>query len=310
MVVNQTLYTLLGMIQLNTLFVWIVIGIIGSSSIAGEPESASLSESGSKELGAQERPVLLLVEQEQHPSVEVSWVVDGVRKSFVGAMPYTAPVGGESVGKNVMCYVTMGGTRIETGAGHPQGAIIRLGVTKIENARAFFAGIDPGTQIEFAVSGVKFNQPVKYHEGTGMMHLKYALGDLKACALPGTARNQYLLSDPEDTLGGRIIPGENATPGALDGSDDEDYKHGDMTIEVDKENPELVTMRVRVPYGLLRHLQDPWKSELPGTFFEPIHMHAEAELIPVDVAALDREPIVPESNPSQQTIEPDQSTQD
>lgn len=280
------------MTHLSTLFVWIMIGICGASLANGEPEN----QDSAHELAAGARPALLLVEQDQHPSVEVSWVADGVRQSFEGAMPYTAPTGGEPIGKNIKCYVTLGGTRIETGAGHPKGAVVRLGVTKIENARVFFAGIDPGTQIEFAISGVEFNQPVKYHLGTGMMHLKYALGDLKACALPGTARNQYLLSDPEDTLGGRVIAGENATPGALDGAVGGEYTHGDLTVEVDEDNPTTVTLRVRVPYGLLRHLQDPWKSELPGTFFEPIHMHAEAEFIPVDVEPLDRDPIVPEVN--------------
>ena len=55
-------------------------------------------------------------------------------------------------------------------------------------------------------------------------------------------------------------------------------------------------MRIVVPFGQLRHLQDPWKSDLPGTFFEPIHMHAEAEFIPVDVKPLDRDPIEPEVN--------------
>lgn len=227
---------------------------------------------------------------------------------FSEIMEFTAPVGGVDVGKNVKGYITMGGSRIETGAGHPDGAVIRLGITKIENARAFFANIDPHTSIEFAVIGVQLNQPVKYHEGTGMMHLKYSLGDLEACSLPGTARNQYLLSDPEDTLGGRVIPGENATPGALDGSDG----HGAFIIEIDKDDPSIISMRVRVPYAQLRHLQDPWKSELPGTFFEPVHLHAEAEFIPVDVEPINRDPIQPEINKpiKQSPIDQEQADQE
>jgi len=238
------------------------------------------------------RPSLLLVDQSVHPTVEIRWMAKGEPHIFTEVMEFTAPVGGADVGKNVKGYITMGGSRIETGAGHPEGAVVRLGITKVENARAFFANIDPYTSIEFAVTGVRFNQSVKFHDGTGMMHLKYSLGDLKACALPGTARNQYLLSDPEDTLGGRIVPGENATPGALDGKEG----NGKFIIEIDEDDPSIISMRVRVPYAQLRHLQDPWKSELPGTFFEPVHMHAEGEFIPVDVAPLDREPIVPEVN--------------
>jgi len=243
------------------------------------------------------RPGLLLIDEDQHPSVEISWVVDGTRQSFTATLPYSAPIGGEPIGHNVKCYVALGGTRIETGAGHPKGALIRLGITKIDPNRAFFAGIDPHTDLEMTVTGVHFNQPVKYNKGTGLMHLKYGLGDLKACSLPGTARNQYLLSDPKDTLGGRIVAGVNATPGALDGTTDGAYRHGEIIIETDPDDPSIISMHVRVPYGLLRHLQDPWKSDLPGTFFEPIHMHAEAELIPVDVEPLQRDHITPEVNP-------------
>ncbi len=272
------------------LFVWAILGVVGTSLGAAEPESDLPIVPDSQP----NYPSLLLVDQEVEPTVHVSWVIDGQRQGFEGVLPYTAPSGGDPIGKNVMCYVTLGGTRIETGAGHPKGAVIRLGVTKIENARAFFSGIEPGTDIEFAITGVEFNQPVKYNRGTGLMHLKYAIGDLKACALPATARNQYLLSDSEDTLGGRVIAGENATPGALDGDED----HGDITIEINEDNPKLVDMRIRVPYGYLRHLQDPWKSTLPGTFFEPVHLHAEAELIPIDAEPLDRDPIYPEVNNS------------
>jgi len=284
----------------KTRFVWVVVGVLGSmaaasGAIAG-PEAAPAPDPSEPASGSG----LLLVEEDVHPRVRVSWVVGGQERGHSGAMPFTAPIGGESIGKNVKCYVTMGGTRVETGAGHPKGAVIRLGVTKIDNARAFFAGIDPHTSIEFAVTGIKFNQPVKYHQGTGMMHLKYALGDLAACELPATARNQYLLSDPDDTLGGRVVAGENATPGALDGQ----ANHGEFSIEIDPDDPTMVSMRLRVPFGMLRHLQDPWKSDLPGTFFEPIHMHAEAELIPVDADPLDRPPYVPEINPPEINPQP------
>jgi hypothetical protein len=188
----------------------------------------------------------------------------------------------------------MGGTRIETGAGHPQGAIIRVGLTKADNNKAFFKGIDAGTNIEIAISGVRFNQPIKYHDGTALIHLKYGLGDLKACELPATANNQYLLSDPDDTLGGRVNPHVNATPGALDGGPE----HGSVEAIVLSDDPQLVEVRASVPYALLRHLQDPWVSKLPGTFFEPIHFHLEAEFIKVDAEPLQREPIIPEHNES------------
>ena len=280
-------------------------GTMCSSSAIGS-DTVLTQQSQPSTQASNQKPGLLLVVDSVEPQMQISWIARGTRETFTQTVPYTAPVGGDLLGHNVKGYVALGGTRIETGAGHPKGAVIRLGITKIENARAFFAKIDPGSDIEMVVSNVKFNQPVKYNPGTGMMHLKYAIGDLEACALPGTARNQYLLSDPQDTLGGRVIAGENATPGALDGGKD----HGSITIEVNQDDPTLVTMRVRVPYGLLRHLQDPWVSALPGTFFEPIHLHAEAELIPVDVAPLVREPILPETNPNQDALKNIQTKQE
>jgi len=269
---------------LSALFVWALVLclLVPHTHAQGTPKPAK-------------RPTLLLVDQGQHPRVTIMWLSKGEPQRYTMTMPFTAPVGGEQLGdSNALAYTTLGGSRIETGAGHPKGAVIRVGLTKADSSKAFFKGIDPGTSIDIEIAGVRFNQPVKYHEGTGMMHLKYALADLQACALPGTALNQYLMSSPDDTLGGRVIRGVNATPGALDGKPG----HGSVEVIVQPDDPTLVDLRVRVPYAMLRHLQDPWVSDLPGTFFEPVHFHAEAELIPIDVAPLVREPIVPEVNES------------
>jgi len=260
------------------------------------PAQALGARSGHDQPGERPLPSILLVEEGQHPRVTIEWIAGGETQRYTMTMPYTAPVGGEQLGdSNALAYATLGGTRVETGAGHPKGALIRVGLTKADNSKAFFKGIDPFTDISIKISGVRFNQPVKYHGATALMHLKYALADLEACALPGDARNQYLLADPQDTLGGRVKRGINATPGALDGTED----NGGVEVIVQPDDPTLVDFRIRVPYGLLRHLQDPWVSELPGTFFEPIHLHAEAELIPVGAAPLDREPIPVEVNEKQ-----------
>ncbi len=280
---------------LHLIYVWCMVAVALSC-----PALAQTSQS------APDRPSLLLVEQDQHPRVTITWSVGNQPQHYTMTMPFTAPVGGERLGEsNALAYATLGGTRIETGAGHPKGAVIRVGLTKADNAKAFFRGIDPGTDVEIAITGVRFNQPVKYHQGTGLMHLKYALADLQACALPGTARNQYLMSSPDDTLGGRVQRGINATPGALDAQPG----HGSVEVVVQSDDPTLVDMRVRVPYAMLRHLQDPWVSDLPGTFFEPIHFHAEAEMIPIDAAPLVRDPILPEINESvkdpSKTADPD-----
>ena len=259
--------------------VWfvLVLGLLVMGGIAQEP-------------GDEVAPVrggILVVEESVRPVVVVRWVgKDGIREALE-VLPYTAPVGGEAIGgedENVLAYVTVGGTRVETGAGHPNGLVLRVGLTKQENARPFFEDIVPGSFVEIDLLGAELSQPVKEHTGTGLMHLKYALGDLEACSIPGTARNQYLLSDPEDTLGGRVIRDVNATPGALSGIEG----MGSIDVTVRGEDSDIVDVRVRVPYGLLRHLQDPWASDLPNTFFEPIHLHMEVEMLPEWAPPYDR----------------------
>ena len=227
---------------------------------------------------------ILLVDDAARPTIAVSWTTpDGPRE--VGAeIDYGPPTGGEPIGANVKVYAAVGGTRVETGAGHPRGLVLRAGLTKIDSERPFFEDIAPGTPITIAMRGVRLREPITVHEGTGLVHLKYAIGDLKACSLPGTARNQYLLSDPGDTLGGRVDAGVNATPGALDGG----AGHGAFRATVDEADPTRLDISVTIPYRMLRHLGDPWESGLPNTFFEPIHMHAELEVIPEDAEPLDR----------------------
>lgn len=224
---------------------------------------------------------ILVVDHRVEPRVSVRWVTSRGPVSHGATLPYSAPVGGEPVAPNIMIYASVGGTRIETGDGHPKGLVVRAGLTKIDNTKPFFDDPEPGTMIEIRMENVRVNEPVKAHEGTGLVHLKYALGDLEACSIPGTARNQYLLEDPRDTLGGRVIEGENATPGALAGGDESDH-NGDITVTIDEDDPTMLDVAVRFPFGMLRHLLDPWDSELPNTFFEPIHLHAEVELLPID----------------------------
>ncbi len=280
------------------LFVWFLVVSLGVPPLEDgvdasdhEPQDA-IVESGDVELAEPEYPRILLAETDAVPSVRIGWIADGQHQWHQGDRPYAPPIGGEQIAPNLNCYVALGGTRIETGAGHPDGLVVRLGLTKIDNTKELFKDIDPGTSVTMIVQGIRLNKPIKAHEGTGLVHLKYALGDLEACSLPGTARNQYLMVDPDDTLGGRVSKGVNATPGGLDGG----QGHGDVQVEIDDDH-QTVKMTVRVPYAMFRHLQDPWESDLPGTFFEPIHLHAEVELIPIDAVEFDRGPTAPINDP-------------
>lgn len=254
----------------------------------------------------QRSPAILLADDSVHPTMTVRWTTNHGQREVTGPMTYGPPLGGEILqgdtkgeAGNVRAYLALGGSRVDTGAGHPNGIVIRTGLTKVDSAKPFFEDIKAGGMIEIEIEGVKLNQPIKYHEGTGIMHLKYAIGDLLACSLPGTARNQYLLSDPKDTLGGRVVAGVNATPGALSG--DSEWG-GSFDVTVDEDDPTRMGFVVRVPFGLLRHLQDPWESTLPNTFFEPIHLHAEAELLQIWATPFDREWIVESNEPVKEEV--------
>ena len=293
------------MMALWTIGPWTIV-LVGISCVTGIAQGDEPAPSPTVLHGG-----LLLADASQEPRVTVRWEARDGARSISGVLGYGAPTGGEVLesdtpdddwdGGNIRAYVALGGTRVDTGAGHPKGVVVRVGLTKVDSNREFFERIVPGSMIEIEISGVVLSEAIKYHEGTGLMHLKFAIGDLEACSLPGTARNQYLMSDPSDTLSGRVVSGVNASPGALGGGFgvEEDSEHGSFEVDVDEEDPARMRFVVRVPYGLLRHLQDPWDSVLPGTFFEPIHLHAEAELIPVGADPLVREPWVPEVNPGQ-----------
>jgi hypothetical protein len=269
----------------------LIAGGASASITSVDPVSESDSDSRYAENQRSPHGGLLLVDEQIKPEIEIRWQTSSGERALIGTLAYTAPSGGivlegSEEDENVLAYLALGGTRIETGAGHPKGLVIRVGLTKRENELPFFEDIKPGGMIEIHVEGVVVSEPVRYHDGTGMMHLKYAIGDLLACSLPGTARNQYLLSDPKDTLGGRVVAGLNATPGALSG---EDSSQSSFEFHFDEAEPTTLGFTVRITYGLLRHLQDPWQSTLPNTFFEPIHLHAEAEVIPVWSEPFDRE---------------------
>ena len=280
------------------------LGCLTGTVLGDEPATQSSQHGG-----------ILVADASHEPRVAVRWDSRDGERSISGVLGYGAPIGGEVLesdtpddewdGGNIRAYVALGGTRVETGAGHPKGVVVRVGLTKVDSNREFFERITPGSMIEIEISGVVLSEAITYHEGTGLMHLKFAIGDLEACSLPGTARNQYLMSDPSDTLSGRVVSGVNASPGALGGGG-EDSGQGSFEVNIDEDDPTRMGFVVRVPYGLLRHLQDPWDSILPGTFFEPIHLHAEAELIPIGVDPLVRQPWEPEVNPDQDNVDADE----
>jgi hypothetical protein len=221
-------------------------------------------------------PTLLLIDDSVSPVVAVRWRRGGTSVEHTAARAFGAPTPDMRLeGTNIAVFAALGGTRLELGGGHPAGAILRVGLGKVDPARAFFGGIDPGTDVEISIRGARFNQPVRAEAATALVRLQYSLEDIEACALPPDAAVCFLTGTTGDTLGGLLSPGINLRAGELDA--DAGRGSAEAWIEADG----TVSFRVVVPYGVLRHLQDPWASELPGTFFEPLLLQAEVEVLPV-----------------------------
>ncbi|MEM9064765.1 MAG: hypothetical protein AAGB51_04670 [Planctomycetota bacterium] len=233
---------------------------------------------------------ILLADTSAVPTVTVRWIgSDGEPRSFSGTRAYTSDSGREYLGGNLEAYVAMGGVRLTKGAGHPRGAIARVGFYKREPGKPLFEAAARDTEFVVVLSGLRFNQPVDPNPLSGVQHLKYARDDLIECGLPGDAREQFNTASSDDTLNGRVRPGTDARLGILDGSAD-----ALGAIEVVEMDDGSITAVARFLYPALRNLRDPWQSDLPGTFLEPVHFHIEFEVLPKGIVALP--PVPPAAN--------------
>ena len=232
---------------------------------------------------------LLLVDSERRPTVRLTWQTAEGPVTLEGTRPYAADAERTELGRNVTAYAAVGGTRLSKGAGHPRGAVVRVGFYKLDATRPFFENIAPHTAIEVEFTGVRFVSPPAPQPATIVQHLKFDPTAMQACGIPGDAREQFNTADETDTLNDRTRPGVDARLGVLDAESD-DGAVSSLTLEDDGS----VTLRVRFDYGLLRNLRDPWESDLPDTFLEPVHFHIEFECLPEGVEPLDRAAIAAE----------------
>lgn len=243
--------------------------------------------------GLQDSPPLLLVDTEKVPRAGIAWTkADGRMAKFEKDLPYASDAERVAMGANVEGFVAVGGARLAKGAGHPQGAVVRVGFYKLDPTRAFFDQIAADSVIEVTLSGVVMNQPALPRQRTVVAHVKYALEAMKSCQISSDAFNLFLTSDASDTLNGRIRPGYDTRLGALSGR-----KPTDGVTELVREADGSITMKARVPYALLRHILDPWQRAIPGTFLEPQHFHLEFEVLP-EAVGLELEAAGPEAVPS------------
>ena len=230
-------------------------------------------------------PDPLWIEATAQPTVHVQWrAANGTSKSHTRSLPYTEAVDRVLVGDNLQMYVSVGGTRLEVGAGHPRGVVVRLGLYKADEALPFFGSVDPDHPIEIELRGVRFKSSAVPIPESILQHLIFALNDVVACGLSEEFVNMYNLASEDDTLNGRVDETRGRF-GALNIDPRETTTRlsqtGTAAVVVEADGS--VTLKASFPYRMLRHQADPSSLDLPGTFFEPTVLQLEFEAVsPVD----------------------------
>jgi len=226
------------------------------------------------------RGPLFLVNDSHVPSVAIAWPTsDGQRVRLEGDRPWGSKNDRTPLGHNLECFVAAGGTRLDKGAGHPDGAVVRVGFYKQDVSNLLFEDLAPGGVVEIELRNVAFSEKGVARPSTVLQHLQYIQDDVVSCGLGREGLDLYNTRDPDETLKGKI--GEiNTRFGALAG----DVERGQGEVELIAEPDGTLTMRARIPYPLFRHVRDPWTRTTPGVFLEPSHFHIEFEAVPVEVA--------------------------
>lgn len=242
---------------------------------------------------ASAQTTILMADEAKVPHVTVSWpTADGKAVKLEGDRGYKSSAQKTPLGKNLECYVAIGGTRQSKGVTHPDSSGVLVGLYKIDPKKPLFEGISDNAIITISLEHVVMNRPAVPRPKTAMMHLRYMLEDLTACGLSSNARNLFNLADPEDELKDRTNGG-SSRPGALDGKGPD---HGSVESKVEADGS--ISFTFKFPYALLRHIEDPYKRSNPGGFFEPNHFHVEMEVM--DKAAAERRdpPPTPPATPT------------
>ncbi len=225
---------------------------------------------------------ILMADESKPPHVTVSWpAADGTVVKIEGDRGYKSSAQKTPLGRNLECYVAVGGTRQSKGIAHQDSSGVLVGLYKLDPKKPLFEGISDNAVVTISLEHIVMNRPAVPRPKTAMMHLRYMLEDLTACGLSSNARNLFNLADPEDELKDKTNGG-SSRPGALDGKGAD---HGSVESKVEADGS--VSFTFKFPYALLRHIEDPYKRSNPGGFFEPNHFHVEMELM--DKAVADRQ---------------------
>ena len=221
---------------------------------------------------------MLLADDTVTPHVSVVWNrADGSEKALEADLPWSSPDERDAIDENLEAFVALGGSRLEKGAGHPGGAIVRVGIYKVDRDLMMFEDIANGSDVVIRMSNVRFNQPVAIDHDTLVQRLQYKAEDVVACGLTINQTEMFNVVSHDDDMGGTILP-EQVRFSCLGGGDS---NGGEASIWIEDDG--TLSLRAVIPYRLLRHKGDPWALEIPGSFFEPFHFDLEFEVLPYDV---------------------------
>lgn len=235
---------------------------------------------------------LLLADGTSVPRVSIAWTQgDGSQVEYSLDVPLTSTSDRTVLGRNLEVFAALGGSRLERGAGHPDGAIVRVGLFKTDRDLMFFDDIANGSSVEIELRNVRFNQDVTPDAATLLQRLRYRVDDVEACGLTIDQTEMFNLASDHDDMGGSILPSQTRYSSLVIESAASDgeaaQQDGAARSWVWVEDDGSVSMDLVLPYRLLRHKGDPWALEVPGTFFEPFHFDVEFQVLPRDIAELE-----------------------
>ena len=224
--------------------------------------------------------------------MRIAWTEgDGTRVEYSLDVPLTSTSDRTVLGRNLEVFVALGGSRLERGAGHPDGAIVRVGLFKTDRDLMFFEDIANGSSVEIELRNVRFNQDVTPDPETLLQRLRYRVDDVEACGLTIDQTEMFNLASDHDDMGGSILPSQTRYSSLVvesaAGEGEAAQRDGVARSWVWVEDDGSVSMDLVLPYRLLRHKGDPWALEVPGTFFEPFHFDVEFQVLPRDIAELE-----------------------
>jgi hypothetical protein len=237
------------------------------------------------------RPAMLLADTAAEPTLELAWQTNSGWERCTATLGYTSAAVREPFCGNLDAFLTLGGTRLDKGAGDPTGLIVRVGFYKLDSDELLLPSIAAGGWVALRLDGLRFNQPVRVRTPSVLAHLKYGATALESCNAPRELADVYLSASERDKLAGKLVDDRALRPAYLRVSDDRPRRPTEPGRALPPERltgrahtrvaaDGSVSLEVLFPYAAFRHVLGVYQDPAPGGFAEPDHFHVEVEVLP------------------------------